>query len=197
MDDSALISRMKEGDRKAFNILYARHVDACRGYAELMVGNMFSTDIVQDVFLKVWDRRETISVSDSLRPYLLKAIYNRALNSIRGTSYRQQYRNEFSERIERLSAQTYDPDANEVIRKLYLKDDMAAIEDVVRLLPDRCCQIFRMSYINGLSHKEIALRLGISVSTVDNHIYKALKVLRENLSDPRIYMMILFSLFLR
>ena len=177
--------------------MYARHVDACRGYAGLMVGNMFSTDIVQDVFLKVWDRRATISVSDSLRPYLLRAIYNRALNSIRGASYRQQYRNEYAERIERLSAQTYDPDANEVIRKLYLKDDMAAIEDVVRLLPDRCCQIFRMSYINGLSHKEIALRLGISVSTVDNHIYKALKVLRENLSDPRIYMMILFSLFLR
>jgi len=46
MDDSALISRMREGDRKAFNILYARHVDICRGYAELMVGNMFSTDIV-------------------------------------------------------------------------------------------------------------------------------------------------------
>ena len=50
MDDSALISRMREGDRKAFNILYARHVDICRGYAELMVGNMFSTDIVRDDF---------------------------------------------------------------------------------------------------------------------------------------------------
>ena len=162
-----------------------------------MVGNMFSTDIVQDVFLKVWDRRETISVSDSLRPYLLKAIYNRALNSIRGTSYRQQYRNEFSERIERLSSQTYDPDANEVIRKLYLKDDMAAIEDAVRLLPDRCRQIFRMSYIDGMSHKEIALKLGITVSTVDNHIYKALKMLRDNLSDPRIYMLVLFSLLFR
>lgn len=197
MDDSALISRMREGDRKAFNILYARHVDICRGYAELMVGNMFSTDIVQDVFLKVWDRRETISVSDSLRPYLLKAIYNRALNSIRRTSYRQQYRNEFSERIERLSSQTYDPDANEVIRKLYLKDDMAAIEDAVRLLPDRCRQIFRMSYIDGMSHKEIALKLGITVSTVDNHIYKALKMLRDNLSDPRIYMLVLFSLLFR
>ena len=93
--------------------------------------------------------------------------------------------------------ETYDPDANEVIRKLYLKDDMAAIEDAVRLLPDRCRQIFRMSYIDGMSHKEIALKLGITVSTVDNHIYKALKMLRDNLSDPRIYMLVLFSLFFR
>ena len=197
MDNKELITEIRAGNREAFDYMCGLYYTPLMSYARLLVGDSWAQDIVQDVFLKVWDRRATISVSDSLRPYLLRAIYNRALNSIRGASYRQQYRNEYAERIERLSAQTYDPDANEVIRKLYLKDDMAAIEDVVRLLPDRCCQIFRMSYINGLSHKEIALRLGISVSTVDNHIYKALKVLRENLSDPRIYMMILFSLFLR
>ena len=75
----------------------------------------------------------------------------------------------------------YDIDRNNVIKALYTKELSRDLETAISLLPPKCREVFRMSYIDGLSGKEISKSLGISVSTVNNQIHKALKILRSEL----------------
>lgn len=81
------------------------------------------------------------------------------------------------------SAAEADPDRNEIVRRLYDRDIATQINLAIEQLPDRCREIFRRSYLDGRSHKEIAEEMHISLSTVDNQVYKALKILRSFLQD--------------
>lgn len=77
----------------------------------------------------------------------------------------------------------YDPDRNPVIRHLFNQDIKETINNSIDALPDRCREVFRLSYIEGFSHREIARKLSISERTVDSHIYSALRELRTSLSS--------------
>lgn len=87
----------------------------------------------------------------------------------------------YEQEIEEIGYKYYDPDANDVIRKLYNLDLRAEINAAINSLPARCREVFTLSYLHDMPSKEISLQLGISLSTVDNHIYSALKLLREKL----------------
>lgn len=182
MKDDELIERLKNGDIVAFGMLYERHSAACKKFAALSVGAAMADDIVQDVFSKLWFGRERLEIRETLRPYLMRAVYNRSLNALRDRNNSNIFRNEYSRKLETAAATLFDPDNNDTIKALFSKEDGDAIERAVCGLPDRCQEIFRLSYIDGLSHKEIARKLGISTSTVDNQVFKALKALREVLS---------------
>lgn len=182
MNDRQLIERMQQGDMIAFGELYKRHIDSCRRFASLSVGSSAAEDVVHDVFCRLWEKRLSVLSVESLRPFLLRAIYNASLNVIRKDTYSKKFKNEYSRKLELASTVLYDPDNNEIIRKLFSQDASVTIEDAISLLPDKCQKVFRLSYLEGKTHKEIADLFGLSVSTVDNHIFKALKFLRGHLS---------------
>jgi len=194
MDDRQLIERMRQGDMSAFGELYKRHVDSCRRFASLNVGSSVAEDVVQDVFSRLWEKRLSILSVESLRPFLLRSIYNASLNVIRKGTYSKKFKNEYSRKLELASTALYDPDKNEIIRRLFSEDAIATLEEAISLLPDRCQKVFRLSYIDGKSHKEIAELLGISVSTVENHVFKALKFLRGQLSKEMFFLVVAGSL---
>jgi len=75
----------------------------------------------------------------------------------------------------------YDPDNDPVIRKLYSEDLSYLLNDAIDSLPKRCREVFILSHIEGIPNRRIADILGISLSTVENHIYNALKILRSKL----------------
>ena len=179
MSEKEIISAIKEGDREAFNKLYGFYWANLVSYASLIVGTKSSKDIVHDIFLKVWLNRESLHDTTTLRPYLMRSVYNMSLNVLRNTSRLQTV----DSQIDYLVAQTYNPDNSEIIKRLYDRDTQLQIEEAVKQLPERCQAIFRRSYMDGLSHKEIAEEFRISVSTVDNQIFKALKILRSLLSE--------------
>lgn len=170
---------MRDGDRTAYGELYIRHKDACINYARLLVGGSSADDIVQDVFVNLWKTRSLILDVESIRPYLLKAVYNSSLNYLRGETNKNEFKNRYARQIQLLTAATYDPSTNPLIDKLFVRDAQASIDEAISLLPKKCGDIFRMSYISGMSHKEIAERLNLQVSTVDNQIYKALRFIRS------------------
>lgn len=182
MNDEKLIERLKDGDAVAFGMLYERHSAACRKFAALNVGASMADDVVQDVFGKLWSGRDRLEACETLRPYLMRAVYNCSLNAFRAKNSSDNFRNEYSRKLEAAAAVMFDPDNNDTIKTLFSKEDGDAIERAICGLPDRCQEIFRLSYIDGLSHKEIAGKLGISTSTVDNQVFKALKILRDALS---------------
>lgn len=189
MNDYRLIERMRDGDRSAFGDLYARHWECCIKYASLLVGSLQAEDAVQEVFVKLWRNKRNLVACESLRPYLLRSVYNISLNILRSNSVKESYKNKYAHQIDMRSSSQYDPDRCSIITDLFTKEVQSSIDEAIERLPDRCQTIFRMSFIHGLSHKDIAEKLEISVSTVDNQIYKALKLIRAYI--PKEYMAIL------
>ncbi len=178
---TSLVERIRKGDRIAFNELYRRYYPSLRSYAELFLDEEESEDVVQDVFLNVWLRKEGLDDSLSLQGYLLRSVYNSSLNILKKKGRSNDYRSMYEQEIEEIGYKYYDPDTNDVIRKLYNQDLRAEINAAINSLPARCREIFTLSYLHDMPSKEISLQLGISLSTVDNHIYSALMLLREEL----------------
>ncbi len=129
-------------------------------------------ELVQDVMLEFWKRRETLAEESSPQAYLFQATRNRALNHIRHA------------RIEREGEpRATRPEAiDSTAHSLVVEDEMmVAVRKAVDSLPARCREVFELSRVHNLKYAEIAQRLGISVKTVEAQMGKALRVLREEL----------------
>lgn len=87
----------------------------------------------------------------------------------------------YMEEINRRRAEFYQPDNNEVIRKIEDRELRKEIHDAINELPDKCKEVFKLSYLHDMKNKEIADVLGVSLRTVEAHMYKALKFLRNRL----------------
>lgn len=193
MDEAEYILRFKAGDRQAFNALFEMYWAKLVSYSALIAGEQTSKDVVHDVFVKIWIGRDSIQECESLRPYLMRAVYNASLNVLRNRAKFISIESGQSSMIDFLTAGEYGPDESEIIKKLYTSERNVEIEKAVSELPPRCQEIFRMAFSEGKSHKEIASQLDISVSTVDNQIFKALKKLRESL-EMLSFLLVLFIL---
>lgn len=147
---------------------------------------------MQDVFVNVWVRREGLDPRQSLYGYLLRSVYNQSVNYVNKNRHAGNYRSYHQERIESIGYAYYDPDNNPIIEKIYSQDLRAGINAAVATLPEKCREVFTMSYLQGFSHREISELLGIAQSTVENHIYLALKALRSKLSKSELLLMMFF-----
>ena len=197
MDDyTSLICEIKSGSRTAFNTLYRIHYPGLLAYAELFLDEGGAEDVVQDVFLNVWINRDNLNDSSSLKGYLLRSVYNTSLNYLKKEKYARKYSSEYQQQIEELGYLFYDPESNETIQKLYSKDLHKEIQAAIDALPPKCREVFSLSYLGELSNKEIAQQLGISVSTVENHIHSALIQLRIKLGAYKT-VLLFFVLFLQ
>ncbi len=119
----------------------------------------------------------------SLYSYLMRSVYNTAVNFINRNRQGDKYMSFCKERIETDNYEMYDPDSNPVIRRIYSIDMRKNINRAIERLPKKRREVFRMNYVLGMSHKEISKELGISVSTVENHVFLALQQLRTILAE--------------
>ena len=174
MDDRALLARLRGGDEAAFDAIFRAHYAPLVGLAESVLRHRaVAEEVVQDVMLELWRRRETLVVEESLRAYLFRATRNRALNHLRHRKVEQ--RGEPHARGESVVPAAADA---------YLVEEEidAAVRRAVAELPDRCREVFELSRVHGLRYAEIARALDISVKTVEAQMGKALRVLRERLA---------------
>lgn len=140
-------------------------------------------DIVQEVFTKIWERRERLQIDTSLKAYLYTATKNTALNKIKSES-RISWLDESFEENESLTE-------NNTIGLIEAKSLEQKINFIIESLPNKCGLIFKMSRFENMSYKEIAEALQLSVKTVENQMSKALMILRKNLKN---YLSVLFTL---
>jgi len=129
-------------------------------------------DVVHQVFINLWERRQEIDFTQPLKSYLFTSVYNRSLNAIRD---RKKMGGE-----EKLPEEADEYAVAGQIEALELEQRIAS---VIESLPDKCREVFELSRFGGLKYSEIAAQLGISVKTVENQMNKALRVLRENLME--------------
>lgn len=136
-------------------------------------------DIVQDVFLKLWERRELLS-SVSLTSFLFMMVKNSCLNYLKHRQVADsiQQRLPDTETAERLYAADFVPDPSSLLAQKELSD---SIEQIMEGLPPKCKEAFVLSRMNGLKNREIAQRMDITEKVVEKHITRALKRFRDGL----------------
>lgn len=181
MTEIEQVRRIRQGDRKAFDFLCREYYAAFISYARMLLPIDGAEDVVQDVLLNVWSNRAKLTEDCSLQGYILRSIYNRALNRLSKDKSAADYQQWCRMSIASLAGFYCDPENNDSIRRLYTMDLRNRINDAVMALPPKCRELFRLSYIEHKSTKEIAEALGVSTSTVSNHIHNALVMLRESL----------------
>lgn len=130
-----------------------------------------ASDIVQQVFVNMWQKNEEINIHTSARAYLYKMVYNASLDFIKHEKIKQKHRKKT------LAANTTVAFSDKVTQnELEIK-----IKQAITQLPEQCQKIFRMNRFDNLKYREIALKLNISEKTVENQMGKALKILKEML----------------
>ena len=172
--DSELLERLRRGDTSAFDTIFRTWYGPLVGTAERMLRDRaVAEELVQDVMLELWRRRETLAADGSAQAYLFQATRNRVLNHLRHLRIEQ--RSEPEIRGESSSS----PRADSALVHAELD---VAVQKAVQALPDRCREVFELSRVHGLKYAEIAKTLGISVKTVEAQMGKALRTLRERLA---------------
>jgi len=166
-------------DLAAFTCLFRDHYPNLSAYACLFVDEEAAEDIVQEVFVYVWENKENISIHTSIKAYLFKATYTRCLNYINRQKMLSINHRHIENDLRDYQLSFFDPDKNETIRKLYMDDLRNEIDRAIESLPQKCREVFTLSYIKDMPNKEISQLLEISESTVEKHINHALKVLRQ------------------
>jgi RNA polymerase sigma-70 factor (ECF subfamily) len=161
-------------------------------YSTRIVGDKEAEDVVQEAFVELWKRKEELSDGEHAKAFLFRAIYTRSLNVLKHRDVTQNYA-ESMKQIEMERATFYQPENNETIKRMENKELREQIRNAIDELPDKCRQVFIMSYLHDMKNKEIADVLDISVKTVEVHIYKALKFLRGRL-DYLVFVLIIFSI---
>lgn len=174
VEERDLLDRIRRGDEGAFDAVFREHYAPLVRSAEAMLHRRdLAEEIVQDVMLALWQRRETLVVDDSLRGYLFRATRNRALNHLRHVAIERKAEPELS------AVDSPDADAPTTLVR---EEIDVALQRAISVLPPRCREVFELSRVHGLRYAEIATTLGISVKTVEAQMGKALRVLREQLA---------------
>lgn len=156
------------------NLFRSQHAKLLLSAYRILNDKAKAEDVVQDVFLKLWQKREEIPVLENLPAYLHRAVTNHAINI-----YKQQYR-KLVESTEEISEQT-DAVSTEADNAILAKELNEKIEYAISTMPDSSRGVFMLSRFEEMSYKEIAERLEISVKTVEKHMSNALKHLRKYL----------------
>lgn len=140
-------------------------------------------DIVQNVMVRLWEKRKKINVTTSLNSYLHRSVYNEFI-----AQYRKSVKVSYLEKkhLEAIDSLVEDD-------KLDMDNLMALVEKEISQLPNKCREIFLLNKKEGLTHTEIADHLGISIKTIEGHMTRAFHILNEKLGDK--IKPILFFLF--
>ncbi|MEL7119412.1 MAG: RNA polymerase sigma-70 factor [Bacteroidota bacterium] len=173
--DKDIIDLFKKDADQAIGIIFQKYYSFLCGVVYRVLNDESQVeDIVQEVFMELWKKHEGLVIETSLKAYLKRAAINKTLNFIR--SKKMVFQND----------KDLDPlPANEasITAHMAAEELDALIQKVIDELPQRCRIVFALSRFENMSYKEIALKLDISVKTVENQISKALKILRESLKD--------------
>lgn len=171
-----LINRMQKLDKTAFEQLFREHFTPLVAFANKFLHDIDSSkEIVHDAYIKLWEKRDTIDLSKSVKSYLFTSVYNRSLNYIR--DHKKFMKEEMD--YERFDTGDYQDSS----RKMIGKEIEQEINQSIESLPEACKNVFLLSRFEGLKYAEIAEKLGISVKTVEAQMSKALKILREKLKE--------------
>lgn len=187
IQDQELIPLLREGSKDAFRILYDRYGMKIHRFAlSYLKSDYDAEELVQDVFLKLWIKRDFLNVSGNIRAYLYKVAVNSIYDFIRKKNLELAFQ-EFA---------NGQPDDDDSTWDEVVYNDLAAqLNQLMTEMPEQRRKIFKLSKEKGLSNDEIAESLGLSKRTVENQIYRATAFLKDKLKRNSVLSLLFFYLF--
>jgi RNA polymerase sigma-70 factor (ECF subfamily) len=183
--DEQLMNEIKAGNMLAFDALYNKYNRKIFNFAvSILKSTEDAENILQDVFLKLWLNRNNIEKGSSVRYYIFSIAYNSSITIIR----ERMKESRFFETLKRIQNIELDP----VNLELEYKEMEGRLNEIIESLPARQKEVYILHKVEGLKYSEIAEKLNISVNTIENHMSRALKTIRERLGNYSL-MSILFA----
>lgn len=170
-EEKMLFEKIQKGDIAAFETVFHRYYGFLCLYASRILNDREAAEeIVQDFFVRMWEKKENLSIETSLKSYLFRSVKNQCLNIIQHEKIKSKY-------AEKVRSENIVDDEDP-----YVETELARkIEESINSLPEKRREIFRLSREEGLKNREIAEKLNISVKTVETQITLAIRSLREQL----------------
>lgn len=141
--------------------------------------------MVQHTFLTIWENRQEISIHTSLKSYLYRSVHNNCLNRIKHLKVRQAH----SDSVRHEAEPSFDNASQHIISSELEQQ----INRAIQAMPQQCRTVFMLSRFENLTYAEIAEKMEISIKTVEKHMMKALKILREDLKDYLPYLLLFLT----
>lgn len=167
---------LASGDITAFEMYFKTYYQPLCNYAYTFLQDKEeSEEIVQSTFISVWEKRQTLNIKTSAKSYFYAMVRNACLNVIKHEKIKQKYVGE--------EMALTNPGYEAVSHAVASIELESRIQHAIEKLPEQCRLVFKLSRFEELKYNEIAQQLEISVKTVENHMGKALKIMREQLKD--------------
>ncbi len=175
--DQELTSLLRAGDETAFLELYNRYKFRITGnLMKLLKSEDLVEELLQDLFLKLWDTRSQLDPEKSFRSYLFKISENMVMDVFRKAARDKRMQ------VKLMAAQT--EAYSHIEEKIFSDQDNHLLQQAIDKLPPQRKQVFMLCRIEGKSYKEVGELLGISVSTINDHLLKANRFLKQQLNPP-------------
>jgi RNA polymerase sigma-70 factor (ECF subfamily) len=176
LSDTQLLTAIGQGDERIFEQVFRKYYAGLCAYGRSILHDADEAEeIVQNVFVSIWEKREEIEITQSLKSYLYRAVHNHCLNRIKHQKVRDEHQ-QYALHYQEVSYES-------VSQTVYKNELEKQLAKAIEKLPEQCRIIFKLSRFDELRYQEIADQLGLSVKTVENQIGKALKILRTELAD--------------
>lgn len=183
--DAELMQEIKADNMFAFDILYKKYSRRLYKFGFSIIKSQEETEnLIQDVFLCLWENRHKVEKDSSVKSYVFTIAYNSAISIIRKKAKESQ----FIEYLNSLQETNEEP----INVELEYKELANKLDEIINALPQRQKEVYLLHRVEGLKYSEIAERLNISVNTIENHMSRALKTIREKIGNYSL-VAILFS----
>jgi RNA polymerase sigma-70 factor (ECF subfamily) len=180
-----MLEDLRRGDLEAFSSIFRLHYEPLSLFAVRYLRDLQAAEnIVQDIFVRLWEARNSLNVHTNLKSYLYASVRNACLNYLKHASY--------SKSLDEAEVQSAGPAMQPDIQA-ESNELAAALEDAINGLPPKCRQVFCMAKYDDLSYQEIAEILAISVNTVKTQLRRALKSLSAALQHFQLLLLLLIG----
>ena len=170
-----MVESLRAGNEKAYAKLFQEYYRPLAVYANKYLNDLDSSkELVQDLFVSLYENRKTQLISTSLKSYLYQSVRNRCMNQLKKEAVRRDYQKQAKHSGASDDSLEDQIHANELEHQIFR---------IISQLSPKCREVFIMSRVNGIRNKEISNKLGISIRTVETHISNVLKALRQHLGD--------------
>lgn len=187
-DDADLMREIRADNMFAFDALYSRYSKRLYKFAFSILKSVEeSENILQDVFLNLWEKRHDVEKDSSVKYYIFTITYNSSISIIRKKIRETQ----FFDYLKSLQELNQEPPSLE----LEFNELTKSLTDIIDRLPQRQKEVYILHKEEGLKYQEIAERLNISVNTIETHMSRALKTIQEKLGKSSLLAMLFYSLF--
>lgn len=182
-----IVRQLKEGSKEAFRLLFDTYGPKIHAFALSFLKNeQEAEELLQDVFLKLWEIRASLDTSKNIKSFLFKICVNQIYDFIRHKNIEQAYRD--------YSLHNQQSSGDSTWQNVIYNDMLNSLEKFVSAMPEQRQRIFRLSKEEGLSNDEIAAQLNLSRRTVENQLYRAISFLKQRFGAGSLPALLFFFL---